>query len=441
MSEVSNAVTVVPSLYPLSLILSSPAPVPDLAQLIPAPVQGADARLDRADVQVVDPWQVSGWDDLVQSLPGATFFHGASWARVLSRSYGHRPQYFVWGITQRRRPDSRGQRVEGSIAHSTTPPRYPLSAIPCSFSSILALCPMMELRGRFTGRHGISLPFSDHCSRLSSISCPTPYTPYPSSSISSGLWSTILDHGRRRGWRYVEVRGGPAPAPEALASATCYGHELDLRDGEAGTFERFAPPVRRAIRKAERSGLNVSLSHTLDALHDFYVLHRRTRRRHGLLPEPFSFFLNLHDAVIARGGGFIALARQGLKPVAAAIFLHLGRHAVFKFGASDEGLVALRANHLVMWESIRGLVSSGFRTLDLGRTSTAQEGLRRFRLGWGTREGTTSDYRYDLQQERFVTAADLAAGWHDAVLSRLPRVVNWLVGRVMYPHLGCAPGR
>jgi len=200
-------------------------------------------------------------------------------------------------------------------------------------------------------------------------------------------------------------------------------------------FDRCDPATRRAVRKAKQAGLEVEIGHTLGALHEFYALHIRTRRKHGLPPQPFSFFLALHDEIISRGHGFIAVARHGLRPVAAAVFLHFGSRAVYKYGASDDTELPLRANNLVMWHSIRWLAEHGFESLDFGRTSLNQDGLRRFKLGWGTAEHTLHYYRYCLRTNQFVTVPDRAHGWHNRVFARLPLLANRLLGAMVYRHL------
>ena len=59
------------------------------------------------------------------------------------------------------------------------------------------------------------------------------------------------------------------------------------------------------------------------------------------------------------------------------MFFKLGRHAVYKFGASDERLQELRANNFAMFEAIRYLAEGGAETLHFGRTEKENQGLRR----------------------------------------------------------------
>jgi hypothetical protein len=283
----------------------------------------------------------------------------------------------------------------------------------------------MEVSSWLTGRRGVTLPFTDFCPPLSVSTGTLPAT----------LWSETVEFGQKRGWRTIEIRGGGAPRHDAQPSNVFYGHHLDLGRGESDLFDALYPSVRRAIRKAQKSGVTIELSHALDALHDYYSLHGQTRRRHGLPPQPFRFFLSLHDEIISTGSGFIALARVDGRAIAGAIFLHAGRMAVFKYGASDAAHQALRANDLLFWETIRRLAADGFGTLHFGRTDLEHEGLRRFKLGWGTREELIHYYRYDLRCNDFVTVQNHVNGRHNVLFARLPVPVNRLLASLLYKHL------
>ena len=214
-----------------------------------------------------------------------------------------------------------------------------------------------------------------------------------------------------------------------------YGHTLDLRSGPEALFAGFAGSVRRAIRKAQLCDLDVQISQSQEAILDFYRIHARTRRRHGLPPQPISFFLNIYDLIIKPGSGFVVLASSGERPVAGAVFFHNDHKAVYKFGASDERLQHLRPNNLVLSEAINLLARQGFEKLHLGRTSLGNEGLRRFKSSWGTTEETINYFRFDTKSNECIGASDHASGFHNTVFARLPLAVNRLMGQVIYPHL------
>lgn len=340
-------------------------------------------------VQTVNPLEDPSWDERMAATPGASFFHGTAWVRVLQDTYGFQPVFLV-----RRRAEE-----------------------------IEAMLPLMEVDSWLTGRRGIALPFADECA------------PLGAADGLGELFRTALTMAGARGWRYLECRGGRSLLGDAPASTSFWGHRLDLRGGETRLFARTEPAVRRAVRKAEQSGLTLTVSRELPTVRAFYALLCQTRKRHGLPAQPFRFFASIHRHVLARNLGHVVLACHAGSPVAGAVFFHSGGTALYKFGASDDSRQHLRANNLVMWEAIKWHARQGFAGLDFGRTSLGNEGLRRYKLGWGPVERTVDYVRYDLQAGAFVTAQDRAAGWHNRLFRVLPISLSRLAGALLYKHV------
>jgi hypothetical protein len=283
---------------------------------------------------------------------------------------------------------------------------------------------MMEVRSALTGRRGVCLTFTDLCGPLT-------FDRLDKEAIVEVLSALA----RERKWKSFEVRDAIGLQAPAKPSVEFFGHALALSGGTDQLFGRFASSVRRAIRKAERSGLEVSVVRSREGILDFYRLHCRTRKRHGAPPQPLSFFLNILEEIIQPGAGFIVIASGGGHPIAGAVFFHFGKKAVYKFGAAMEDGRETRANNLVMWEGIKALVQRRIETLDFGRTSLANEGLRRFKLGWGTREEKISYFKFDTSTGAWVSGRDRASGFHSAIFARLPLALNRIAGALLYPHL------
>jgi lipid II:glycine glycyltransferase (peptidoglycan interpeptide bridge formation enzyme) len=205
-------------------------------------------------------------------------------------------------------------------------------------------------------------------------------------------------------------------------------------DDAPGLFAGLKGSVRRAIRKAEKLGLTVEILTDLEAIREFYALQCRTRRKHGLPPQPFRFFLKIHEHILSRDKGVVVLARQGPRTVAGAVFFHFGEQAILKYGASNEAQQGLRGNDLVMWAALKYYASHGCRLLHLGRTSLANAGLRRFKLAWGAREHIIEYVRYDLKLQAFVAGKDDAFGWYNRGFRLLPIGVSRLIGALLYRH-------
>ena len=346
------------------------------------------------DFSVADPRTTEGWDAAVGMHPEATIFHTAAWARVLNQTYGHRPVFL--------RFTRDGDHESGIL-------------------------PVMEVASPITGRRGVSLPFSDFCE---------PLLPDRFADQRVVVDKLCLLAEERR-WKYVELRGGRlASHLDAEPSATFYTHSLSLNGSLDDLFANCASSFRRAVRKAERSELEISIASDERAVRAFYALHGRTRRRHGIPPQPLAFFQSIGAEILQAGLGFIVLASSAGTPIAGAMFFHFGENALFKFGASDERYQEHRASNLVMLEGLKRCSALGKKTVHLGRTDLPQDGLRRFKLGLGATEETLHYFRYEVATRRWVAKSTFEPPEiFTSIFRRLPLTINQLAGTMLYPHL------
>ncbi len=340
--------------------------------------------------EFVNPLTENSWDKTIAMHRDVTIFHSAAWARVLVDTYGHRPCYAQMSLN----------------------------------GTLQALVPMMEVKSVLTRARGVCLPFSDYCAPL-----------FFSSLAAEPVNQKLQQIARERYWSYFQIRSHLTIPVAAAASELYYGHFLDLTIGRDSLISNFSSSAQRAIRKAERSGLSVRIQSDEDAMATFYKLHVRTRRRHGVPPQPWSFFLNIERHLIGAGHGFIVIVEGQNRPLAAAIFFKFGRHAIYKFGASDERLQELRANNLAMSEGIKHLADAGVETLHFGRTEKENEGLRRFKLSWGATEEEIRYARFEMESGSWKAARPAGAGLHKHVFRALPASLNRLAGAMIYPHL------
>jgi hypothetical protein len=344
-----------------------------------------------SSMRQLDPRDDLAWDETIRSFSNATIFHGQAWARVLAQTYHFRPRYFASAI-----------------------------------DSSPALLPLMEASSPLTGRRGVSLPFTDECAILGA-----------DLKSKCAIFHHVVGEARRLDWKYCEIRGGVNPFDSLAASTKFHGHQLSL-DGASSRelFARLAPSTRRAIRKAENHGVDVEFDGTMSAMKLFYDLLCLTRRRHGNPPQPFRFFQNIQREIMASNQGCIALARSAGQVVAGAVFFHFGRHAVYKFGASDSDSWQVSPNNMVMWRAIERYAEGGFKVLNFGRTSLGNEGLRRFKLGWGTVEYPIDYFKFDTHSVGFrPLRRDNSTGWHNRLFQAAPIPVLRGLGALFYRHL------
>ena len=349
---------------------------------------GSPARL--LEASIVNPLVEREWDEWIDSHPEATTFHSSAWARVLVDTYGHLPCYL---------------RI-------------------CAQGELVALVPVIEVQSLLTKCRGVCLPFTDYCA-------PLLFDIFSKATVLA----KIRQVARERKWSYFELRADTVISDGAPASESYYGHRLDLRPGPEQLFARFESSVQRAIRKAERSQLSVTVDSTAEAMDSFYRLHGRTRRRHGTPPQPHSFFDHIQQNIIDPGLGFIVRVWSGREVVAAAVFFKRKSNAIYKFGASDERVQELRANNLGIWKAIEFLAEAGVETLHFGRTARDNEGLRRFKRSWGAIEEPISYFKFDTATNAWVTPPKRDLHFHKDIFRALPVTINRLAGAMIYPHL------
>jgi hypothetical protein len=341
------------------------------------------------EIQRINPIDYPDWNALIASQPGHSFFHTAEWAKVLAGTYGYSPVYFAAAET-------RGSRF---------------------------ILPLMEVDSWLTGRRGISLPFTDDCGPL-----------VADTGAFQKLFRSAVEFGKGRNWKYLECRGGRELFGGVPASLSFYGHGLDLTVGEDKLFSQLESSVRRAIRKAEKSGVTVEILQSVEAMREFYSLQCKTRKKHGLPPQPFIFFLNIHKYILSQNMGMVVLTRHQGRPVTASVYFNFDGRAVYKFGASDDAFQELRGANLVMWTAIKEFVRRGAKHLDLGRTSLGNDGLRNFKLGWGAKEAKIEYVKFDLNKNEFVADKDETSGWHTRVFRRTPVFLARAIGSALYKH-------
>ena len=340
--------------------------------------------------KLVNPLEIPDWNELLSTHPAPSFFHTANWARVLSEAYGYVPQYFI-----------------------------------SSNGTLETFLPFMEIRSLLTGRRGVSLPFTDYSS------------PIFAREMDWREWMhPVIRHARASGWKYIEIRN-PLPLPPSAPVFSRYiGHVLDILDEVESVESKLRDSTKRNIRKAIREGVTVAGFTSEESIREYYRLHRLTRKEHGLPPQPFHFFKKIYEHIISKGFGFITLASYKGRIIAGAIFFHYGGKAIFKFGASEKAYQRLRANNLAMWEAIRLCVEKGCKSFCFGRTDQQNNGLIRFKSGWGAKEQTIQYYRYDLETDKFIRGNPVVPALPIKIFKYAPLSFSRLAGEILYRHMG-----
>lgn len=291
----------------------------------------------------VDAGSDPTWAELVDAMP-SDVFHSPAWARVLRDTYGFEVQAYLV--------------VDGS-------------------GKAIAGMPLVELEDQ-RGRRTISLPFSDFCDPL--IRQPSDWD-LLAGAISTSTPVTVrclrheIDH------------------PAWKETASFAWHRIDAGRPLDAMWDSLHSSARRAIRKAQSSGVEIIPASSPADLRAFFEMHLQVRKhKYGLLAQPYRFFEAIWEHFLSVGEGRLLLARADSRVVGGVLYLRWGDTLYYKFNASAPSELAVRPNDMLLWEGLRYAHDQGLAWLDFGVSDWDQEGLVRYKRKYATEEGVVRKY-------------------------------------------------
>lgn len=289
----------------------------------------------------IDPLADSRWPEFLSAHPSSSVFHTTGWLEALHRTYGHKPMAIVAYESDR------------------------------GLTAGLVFC---RLRSAISGRRLVSLPFSDHCELLTT-----------NGMQAAELLSKYGEIGRAEGCQYIGVRpasSSPFGCNAWKPSQTFFLHRLDLRLGTTAVFAGFHKDcVRRRIRHAEKQNVTVTEGRDPESIKQFFGLLVKTRRRHGVPPQPLAWFENLIECM--GQSATIHLAHKDGQTVATILTLRYGKTIYYKYGASDARFHDLGGIPYLLWHAIKKAIHDRLEELDMGRSDCDNPGLIQFKERWG----------------------------------------------------------
>jgi CelD/BcsL family acetyltransferase involved in cellulose biosynthesis len=330
------------------------------------------------------------WLDFITAHPDTTIFHHPAWMHVISRTYGYHA--FVIAVCN----------AEGEI---------------------LAGLPMMDVSTTLRRHHWVSLPFTDYCNPLSR------------DAGSLERLTTCLTSFYYKGTApRIELRWA-FPCQQEMQ--TCSNYVLDTialstdADQVAWRFDRVH---RQNTRAAVEKNVRIERGDQCEHLRLFYQLQLETRRRHGLPTQPQRFFDLLADRLFQQGLGFVLLAYKGDECLAGLVLLRWKQSLIAKYAASKKCTLSLRPNNLLFWDAIKWGCNNGYKVFDIGRSHIENEGLRRYKRGWGAREFPLSYSVLPTAPAR-PRVSRVVEKIAQTIIRRSPVWVCRLSGELFYQHL------
>lgn len=221
----------------------------------------------------------------------------------------------------------------------------------------------------------------------------------------------VVSQLRELGWRPQGAVGGFA------AGQPQFNFWIPLHDADGAprseddVLARMNQQWRRNIKKAAKAGVEVSTA-TPEALPAFHALYAHTAERDHFTPRPLAYFRTMFEALGAEDPERIRLylAHHEGDLVAATIYIRVGTHAWYAYGASATEKREVRGSNAIQWQMIRDSLAAGAAVYDLrGITDTLTSddphvGLIQFKVGTG---GEAVEYagEWDLPLNRAIYKA------------------------------------
>ena len=213
----------------------------------------------------------------------------------------------------------------------------------------------------------------------------------------SQVGASVVSQLRELGWRPQSVEGGFA------AGQPQYNFQIPLVDAEGtprsedDVLKGMNQQWRRNIKKALKQGVEVERGEAADlkAFHELYV---HTAGRDHFTPRPLSYFQTMFEALNAEDPSVpgsspveirVYLARHEGDLVASTLWIRVGTHTWYAYGASSTEKRDVRGSNAIQWQMIRDSMAAGAHVYDLrGITSTLDAdddhvGLIQFKVGTG----------------------------------------------------------
>ena len=204
----------------------------------------------------------------------------------------------------------------------------------------------------------------------------------------------VVSQLQELGWKPQPVEGGFAPGQPR------YNFQIPLRERSPGgggksrseedVLAGMNQQWRRNIKKADKAKVEVRHGTPAD-LGAFHALYVRTAERDHFTPRPLAYFETMFTALLAEEPDRIRLylAHHEGDLVAATIWIRVGSHTWYSYGASSTEKRDVRGSNAIQWAMLRDAIAVGADVYDLrGITETldpddAHVGLIQFKVGTG----------------------------------------------------------
>ncbi len=302
----------------------------------------------------IDPQTDPRWESFLVNLPTDWIYYSPAWLQVLEEAYGYRPAHLAC------------ENASGQV---------------------VGILPLFYSHGRRSGRvlksiYSGPMALNDVAGAVLLQGAVERARAEPSVQLRLKILSNVLD-GR------VESMVG-------VPSYWVYLLTLPER------FDQLPldPSIRRAVKKATRSGIEVRQAESERDLRAWYEMYLHTMQKLVVFPNPYRFYSVAWRRLHGTGMLHLLLAEQvqagKRRLLAGNLMLQHGRTISFDASGWREEDQSLRPNDLLHWRAIEDACAAGLRWYDFGDVSFKNSGLARYKSKWGAEPQIAYGYNYPI---------------------------------------------
>jgi hypothetical protein len=352
-------------------------------------------------VILIDPCLDPRWDRFVENHPFGWVTHLSAWKRVLESSFPHMRGHYLALV------DERNDEIQAGL-------------------------PLYEVRSAITGNRLVSIPFATLADPLVGNR----------NQLAVLIEASLGLRENSRSAR-MEIRAHLTPSliedPRLTSQYRYKNHLLRLDKSLDQLMKSFHQnAVQAMIKRSMKISLEFGLAENVSDVKDFYDLYVVTRKRLGLPPQPFRFFLSLWQNLGPLNSVVFPIARLKGRSVAALMLFRFKDRVSWEAVGIDEAYRSQGVSSFLLWEAIKRAHAEGMSIFDLGRTDVDNDGLMTFKNRWGTTVVDLPQFFYSNGKDpgQRVPKQLVGNSCFRRACRALPTPAFTALGRLCYRHMG-----
>ena len=203
--------------------------------------------------------------------------------------------------------------------------------------------------------------------------------------ITQGLETFAQEYASKHGFSHLDYRNGSSMTAITADQMNEYNGQkvtmkMPLASSSEAQMASYKSKLRSQIRKAEKNGLTIKLTHKTDLLSDFYRVFSHNMRDLGSPTHSKCWFANI--MTFYQKKACMAVVYQGDIPIGAGIILMHGNLCSIPWASTVAQYNRLAPNMMLYADLIGFAADHGMQYFDFGR-STLNEGTYKFKKQWG----------------------------------------------------------